>query len=67
MSEDLPNQVRKAIGAIEACQMDELLYQERSIDHLDFSPVKGIFCIQYCLHIFVRLYVFLIVFVMKSL
>ena len=48
MSEKLPNQVRKAIGAIEACQMDDLLYQERSIDHLDFSPMKGIFCIQYC-------------------
>ena len=47
MSENLPNQVRKAIGAIEACQMDDLLYQERSIDHLDFSPMKGIFCIQY--------------------
>ena len=48
MSKNLPNQVRKAIGAIEACQMDDLLYQERSIDHLDFSPMKGIFCIQYC-------------------
>ena len=48
MSENLPNQVRKAIGAIEACQMDDLLYQERSIDHLDFSPMKGMFCIQYC-------------------
>ena len=47
MSENLPNQVRKAIGAIEACQMDDLLYQERSIDHLNFSPMKGIFCIQY--------------------
>ena len=43
MSENLPNQVRKAIGAIEACQMDDLLYPERSIDHLDFSPIKGIF------------------------
>ena len=43
MSENLPNQVRKAIGAIEACQMDDLPYQERSIDHLDFSPMKGIF------------------------
>ena len=30
-------------GAIEACQMDDLLYPERSIDHLDFSPIKGIF------------------------
>ena len=52
MPENLPNQVRKAIGAIEACQMDDLLYQERSIDHLDFSPMKGIFCIQYCLYLF---------------
>ena len=43
LSENLPNQVQKAIGAIEACQMDDLLYQERSIDHLDFSPMKGIF------------------------
>ena len=25
--------------------MDALLYPERSIDHLDFSPIKGI-----CLH-----------------
>ena len=47
MPENLPNQVQKAIGAIEACQMDDLLYPERSIDHLDFSPIKGIFCIQY--------------------
>ena len=53
MSENLPNQVRKAIGAIEACQMDDLLYQERSIDHLDFSPMKGIFCIQYCTSLYV--------------
>ena len=30
-------------GAIEACQMDDLLYPERSIDHLEFSPIKGIF------------------------
>ena len=43
MSENLPNQVQKAIGAIEACQMDDLLYPERSIDHLDFSPIEGIF------------------------
>ena len=43
MSENLPNQVRQAIGAIEACQMDDLLYQERSIDHLDVLPMKGIF------------------------
>ena len=43
MSEKPPNQVRKAIGAIEACQMDDLLYREKSIDHLDFSPIKGIF------------------------
>ena len=55
MSENLPNQVQKAIGAIEACQMDDLLYPERSIDHLDFSPIKGIFCIQY---LFVRLHFF---------
>ena len=67
MSENLPNQVRKAIGAIEACQMDDLLYQERSIDHLDFSPMKGIFCIQYCLYLFVRLYFYLIASVMKNL
>ena len=33
-------------GAIEACQMDDLLYPERSIHHLDFSPMKGIFYIQ---------------------
>ena len=49
--ENLPNQVRKAIGAIEACQMDDLLYPERSIDQLDFSPMKGIFCVQYCLRL----------------
>ena len=68
MSENLPNQVRKAIGrAIEACQMDDLLYQERSIDHLEFSPMKGIFYIQYCLYLFVRLYFSLIASVMNSL
>ena len=67
MSKNLPNQVRKAIGAIEACQMDDLLYQERGIDHLDFSPMKGIFYIQYCLYLFVRLYFSLIASVMKSL
>ena len=68
ISENLPNQVpRKAIGAIEAYQMDDLLYQERSIDHLDFSPMKGIFCIQYCLYLFVRLYFSLIASVMKIL
>ena len=67
MSKHLSNQVRKAIGAIEACQMDDLLYQERSIDHLDFSPMKGIFCIQYCLYLFVRLYFSLIAFEMISL
>ena len=67
MSKNLPNQARNAIGAIEACQMDDLLYQERSIDHLDFSPMKGIFCIQYCLYLFVRFYFSLIAFVMKSL
>ena len=50
-------------GAIEACQMDDLLYPERSIDHLDFSPIKGIFCIQY---LFVRLHFSLIASVMKS-
>ena len=53
MSENLPNQVQKAIGAIEACQMDDLLYQERSTDHLNFSPMKGIFCIQYCTSLYV--------------
>ena len=37
MSENLPNQVQKAIGAIEACQMDDLLYPERSIDHRFFA------------------------------
>ena len=66
MSENLPNQVRKAIRAIEACQMDDLLHQERSIDHLDFSPMKGIFYIQYCLYLFVRLYFSPIASVMKS-
>ena len=45
-------------GAIEACQMDDLLYPERSIDHLDFSPMKGIFYIQYCLYPIVRLHFF---------
>ena len=44
--------------------MDDLLYPERSIDHLDFSPIKGIFCIQY---LFVRLHFSLIASVMKSL
>ena len=67
MSENLPNHARKAIGAIEACQMDDLLYQERRIDHLDFSPMKGILCTQYCLYLFVRLYFSLIASVMKSL
>ena len=67
MSENLPNQVPKAIGEIEACQMDDLLYQEKSIDHLDFPPMKGIFYIQYCLYLFVRLYFSLIASVMKSL
>ena len=42
-------------GAIEVCQMDDLLYPERSIHHLDFSPIKGTFCIQY---LFVRLHFF---------
>ena len=64
MSENLPNQVQKAIGAIEACQMNDLLYPERSIDHLDFSPIKSIFFIQ---HLFVRLHFSLIASVMKSL
>ena len=45
-------------GAIEACQMDDLLYPERSIDHLDFLPMKGIFYIQYCLYPSVRLHFF---------
>ena len=53
MSENLPNQARKAIGATKACQMDDLLYQERSIDHVDISPMKGIFCIQYCTSLYV--------------
>ena len=44
--------------------MDDLLYPERSIHRLDFSPIKGIFCIQY---LFVRLHFSLIDFVMKSL
>ena len=64
LSENLPNQVQKAIGAIEACQMDNLLYQERSTDHFDFSPIKGIFYIQY---LFVRLYFSLIAFEMIGL
>ena len=51
MSKNLPNQVQKAIGAIEACQMDDLLYPDRSIYHLDFSPMKGIFYIQHCLYL----------------
>ena len=42
--------------------MDDLLYPERSIHHLDFSPIKGIF-----LHTVVRLHFSLIDFVMKSL
>ena len=25
--------------------MRELLYQERSVHHLDFSPMKGILCV----------------------
>ena len=57
-AQNLPNQVQKAIGAIEACQMDDLLYPERSIDHLDFSPMKGIFYMQYCLYPIVRLHFF---------
>ena len=43
---------------------DDLLYQLRSTDHLDFSPIKGIFCIQY---LFVRLYFSLIAFEMIGL
>ena len=66
MSENLPNQVQKAKGAIEACQMDDLLYPERSIDHLDFSPIK-IFSIYSIVYTFVRLYFYLIDFVVKSL
>ena len=45
-------------GAFEACQMDDLLNPERSIDHLDFSPMKGIFYIQYCLYPIIRLHFF---------
>ena len=68
MSENVTNQVRKAIGAIEACQIDDLLYPERSIDHLDFSPMKGIFYIQYCLSVPLCTFIFfLIASVMKSL
>ena len=44
--------------------MDDLLYSERSIDHLDFSPIKGIF-FAYSTSLYV--YIFsLIDFVMKS-
>ena len=32
--------------------MDDLLYPQRSIHHLDFSPIKGIFCIQLYIYIF---------------
>ena len=39
--------------------MDDLLYQERSNDHLEFSLIKDIFYIQY---LFVRLYFSLIAF-----
>ena len=59
MSENLPNQVRKAIGAIEACQMDDLLYPERSIDHLDFWPMKDIFCINSTACTSLYVYIFL--------
>ena len=31
-------------GAIEACQMDDLLYPERSIHHLDFSQFFAYSC-----------------------
>ena len=27
----------------------ELLYQERSVHHLDFSPMKGIFSVPLCI------------------
>ena len=45
--------------------MDDLLYPERSIHHLDFSPIKGIFL--RTVPLFARLYFSLIDFVMKSL
>ena len=32
--------------------MRELLYQERSIHHLEFSPVKGILCVLEYLFVF---------------
>ena len=41
----LPRQVRKAIEAIWMHRMRELLYRERSVHHLDFSPIKGILCV----------------------
>ena len=34
-------------------RMRELLYQETSVHHIDFSPIKGIFCVPlYCLMVF---------------
>ena len=48
-------------GAIEACQIDDLLYPERSIHHLDFSPSRVFFAYS-CTSTF-----FLIDLVMKSL
>ena len=51
-------------GAIEACQMDDLLYPERSIIISIFRQSRVFFCIQY---IFVRLHFSLIASVMKSL
>ena len=45
--------------------MDDLLYPERSIDHLEFSPIKGIF-FAYSTSLYI--YIFsLIDFVMKNL
>ena len=32
--------------------MRELLYQERSVHHLDFSPMKGIFSVFVCVCVF---------------
>ena len=50
-------------GAIEACQMDDLLYPERSIDHLDFFANEGYF-FAYSTSLYV--YIFLIASVIKS-
>ena len=48
-------------GAIEACQMDDLLYPEKSIHHLDFRQSRVFFAYS-CTSTF-----FLIDLVMKSL